>query len=296
MDGQSFATARAEPGLHVTATPIGNLGDITLRALHTLAGVDVILCEDTRVTRKLTQRYGIATPLAPYHEHNAAKVRPGILQRLGEGAAIALVSDAGTPLVSDPGYKLVQEARDKGLRVHAVPGASAVLAGLTISGLPSDSFLFAGFLPAKAGERKRRLAELKDVPATLVLFESPQRVLSTLTDVAEAMGGRKVAVTRELTKLHEEVIAGTAEEIATALSGRDSVRGEITLLIAPPASDMQTMVSDAALDAELAAALRTMSASRAAAHVAEALRLPRKRVYARALTLRGGGDEGRRQD
>ncbi|WP_342644059.1 16S rRNA (cytidine(1402)-2'-O)-methyltransferase [Rhodoligotrophos ferricapiens] len=295
VEGHTFSAAPAEPGLHITATPIGNLGDITLRALQTLAGVDVILCEDTRVTRKLTQRYGITTPLQPYHEHNAAKVRPGILSRLEEGAAIALVSDAGTPLISDPGYKLVREAREQGLRIHAVPGASAVLAGLSIAGLPSDSFLFAGFLPAKSGERTRRLADLAEVPATVILFEAPQRLLATLSAIAEVMGEREITVTRELTKLHEECLSGTAADLAAQFGDRASIKGEITLLISPPDRDQHEDLSEEALDAELACALKTMSPSRAAAHVAETLRLPRKRVYARAMALRDG-DGGPHQE
>ncbi|MGF7158973.1 16S rRNA (cytidine1402-2'-O)-methyltransferase [Rhodoligotrophos appendicifer] len=292
IEGRSFSAARAEPGLHVTATPIGNLADVTLRSLQTLAGVDAILCEDTRVTRKLTTRYGIGTKLEPYHDHNAAKVRPGILDRLQEGAAIALVSDAGTPLVSDPGYKLVHEARDRGIRLHAIPGPSAVLAGLTISGLPSDSFMFAGFLPNRAGDRKRHLAQVADVPATLIFFESAQRIEAALASVAEVMGNRPVAVTRELTKLHEEALTGTAEEVAAAIAVRGGVRGEITLLIGPPDAAAQE-TDDGDIDAEVLTALRTMSASRAAAHVAEALNLPRKRVYARALALKEASDGGK---
>lgn len=286
IDGHSFRAAPADPGLHITATPIGNLGDITLRALQVLAGVDVILCEDTRVTRKLTSRYGITTPLQPYHDHNAAKVRPGILKRLEDGASIALVSDAGTPLVSDPGFKLALEARELGLPVHAIPGASAVLAGLTISGLPSDAFMFAGFLPHKSGERRRRLADLADIPATVIYFDTASRIESTLSDIADILGDRPVAVTRELTKLHEEAITGSAREVIDRIAARDGIRGEITLLIAPP-DRRDAVLGEDDLDAALRDALAEMTASRAAAHVAKELRLPRKQVYARALALQG---------
>ena len=188
LGGQAVEVARLAPGLHIVATPIGNLGDITLRALETLAGADLIACEDTRVTRKLLDRYGIATPLTPYHEHNAAKARPMLLRRLAEGAAIALVSDAGTPLVSDPGYKLVRAAQDAGHAVTALPGASAVMAALAVAGLPTDQFLFAGFLPPKEAARRARIAELARIPATLVLFETGPRLAATLADLAAGLG------------------------------------------------------------------------------------------------------------
>src|ERR1700732_2707071 len=190
LDGHPVDVARLAPGLHIVATPIGNLGDITLRALATLAGADLIACEDTRVTRKLLDRYAIATPLTPYHDHNAAKARPALLRRLAEGAAIALVSDAGTPLISDPGFKLVRAAQDAGHLVTALPGASAVLSALSIAGLPTDQFFFAGFLPPKAVARRARIAELARIPATLVLFETGPRVAATLADLAAAFAER----------------------------------------------------------------------------------------------------------
>ena len=183
MDAGSLA-----PGLHIVATPIGNLGDITLRALSTLAAADLIACEDTRVTRKLIDRYAISSPLIPYHDHNAATARPKLLARLAEGAAVALVSDAGTPLISDPGYKLVRAAQEAGHRVTALPGASAALAALTVAGLPTDQFLFAGFLPPKQAARRARIAELARIPATLVLFETGPRVTATLADLAAELG------------------------------------------------------------------------------------------------------------
>src|SRR5499427_4131194 len=205
LHGHATVAPPLPAGLYLVATPIGNLRDITVRALEVLAAADLIACEDTRVTRKLLDRYGIATPLTPYHEHNAAEVRPKLIARLADGAAMALVSDAGTPLVSDPGYKLVREARTAGASVTALPGASAALAALTLSGLPTDRFLFEGFLPAKEGARRARINELKRIPATLVLFESGARLAAALADLAAELGPRQAAICRELTKLYEEV-------------------------------------------------------------------------------------------
>src|SRR5205809_1232673 len=203
--GQSVVAPALPPGLHLVATPIGNLRDITLRALEVLSAADLIACEDTRVTRKLLDHYGIATALTPYHDHNAAEARPKLLARLADGAAIALVSDAGTPLVSDPGYKLVRAARDAGIPMTALPGPSAALAALTVSGLPTDRFFFEGFLPSKEGQRRMRIGELKRIPATLVLFETGARLAAALADLAAGLGGREAAICRELTKLYEEV-------------------------------------------------------------------------------------------
>src|SRR5437868_13490829 len=215
--GHVTTVSRAAPGLHLVATPIGNLGDITIRALETLAGVDLIACEDTRVTRKLLDRFAINTPLTPYHDHNAAKARPGLLRRLTEGAAIALVCDAGTPLISDPGFKLVRAAQDAGHLVTALPGASAVLSALSVAGLPTDQFFFAGFLPPKAVARRARIAELARVPATLVLFETGPRIGATLADLAAGLGAdREAALCRELTKLHEEIKRGELADLARA--------------------------------------------------------------------------------
>src|SRR5271170_6357629 len=234
LAGRPINVARLTPGLHVVATPIGNLGDITLRALAALAGADLIACEDTRVTRKLLDRYGIATPLTPYHDHNAATARPLILRRLADGAAIALVSDAGTPLISDPGYKLVRAAADAGHTVTTLPGASAVLAGLTVAGLPTDQFFFAGFLPPKQAARRTRIAELGRIPATLVVFESGPRLAATLADLAAGLGqSREAALCRELTKLHEEILRGDLATLAQAYAAV-APRGEIVLVIAPP--------------------------------------------------------------
>src|SRR5438874_5829714 len=203
--GHVLTAPKPGPGLYLVATPIGNLGDVTLRALETLAGVDIIACEDTRITRRLTERYAIAGLLKPYHEHNAALARPKILEKLAQGASIALVSDAGTPLISDPGFKLVREVCAAGFAVIAVPGASSVLTALAVAALPTDRFFFEGFLPSKQHARRTRLAELARIDATLVLFESGSRVQDTLGDLAELMAGREAAICRELTKLHEDI-------------------------------------------------------------------------------------------
>jgi 16S rRNA (cytidine1402-2'-O)-methyltransferase len=284
MKGVEFTADRPEPGLHVTATPIGHLGDVTLRALETLAGADEILCEDTRVTAKLTSRYGIRTPLRPYHDHNAAKLRPHIIERLKEGAAIALVSDAGTPLVSDPGYKLIAAVIAEGLPLHVLPGASAPLTGLLQSGLPPDRFMFLGFLPEKQGERRRRLEALKSADATLIVFESPHRIAGTLADIAAIMGTRAVAVTRELTKLHEEILRGPAADIGAKLAAREAVKGEITLVIAPPTEEAAP--DPAMVDRELIAAASELSPSAAASLVARRTGLAKKDLYARLLALK----------
>jgi 16S rRNA (cytidine1402-2'-O)-methyltransferase len=269
------------PGLHIVATPIGNLGDITLRALETLAGADLIACEDTRVTRKLLDRYGIATTLTPYHDHNAAKARPGLLRRLAQGAALALVSDAGTPLVSDPGFKLVREARDAGYPITTLPGASAVLAALSVAGLPTDQFFFAGFLPPKAAARRARIAELGRIPATLVLFETGPRVAATLADLAAGLGPREVALCRELTKLHEEVRRGDAPTLAQSCADT-ALRGEIVLVIGPPAPEQP---SEEDTDRLLRQALRRVSLKDAVGEIAAMTGLPRRDLYQRALAL-----------
>src|SRR6201747_1976036 len=206
--GHLLAAPKAVPGLHLVSTPIGNLGDITLRALETLASVDVVACEDTRITRRLTERYGITAQLKPYHEHNAALARPKILEKLAQGASIALVSDAGTPLISDPGFKLVREVCAAGHAVIALPGPSSVLAALSVAALPTDRFFFEGFLPSKQMARRTRLAELARIDATLVVFESGNRVQDTLADLADIMAGREAAICREMTKLHESISRG----------------------------------------------------------------------------------------
>jgi 16S rRNA (cytidine1402-2'-O)-methyltransferase len=275
------------PGLHIVATPIGNLRDTTLRALEVLAAADLIACEDTRVTRKLLDHYGIATPLTPYHDHNAAEARPKLIARLAAGAAIALVSDAGTPLVSDPGFKLVRAAHDAGHAVTAVPGASAALAALAIAGLPSDRFFFEGFLPAKAGQRQARIAELSRIPATLLLFETGPRLAAALADLAQGLGAREAAVCRELTKLHEEVRRGDLGSLAAHYEHAGAPRGEIVLVVSPPAEQSADAVD---LDTLLRNALARVSLKEAVAEVATVTGRPRREVYQRALQLAKDAD------
>jgi 16S rRNA (cytidine1402-2'-O)-methyltransferase len=280
--GSAMDAAKAESGLYLVATPIGNLGDITLRALEVLASVDIIACEDTRVTRKLMDRYGIETRLTPYHEHNATEARPRLLARLADGQAIALVSDAGTPLISDPGYKLVRAACEAGHTVTALPGPSSVLAALSVAGLPTDRFFFEGFLPAKQAARQKRVAELASILATLVLFESGSRLAATLTDLAAAFGKRAAAACRELTKLHEEVRRGDLETLARDYAAGAESRGEFVVVVAPPADDGGTSDN---VDELLLQALRRVSVKDAVGEVALATGRPRREVYQRALIL-----------
>ena len=288
-DERPEARNRAPAGLYVVATPIGNIQDITLRALDILARVDVIACEDTRVSAKLLQRHGIEAPLLPYHEHNAERMRPVLLGRVAQGQAVALISDAGTPLVSDPGFKLVRQAISEGLRIQMLPGASAPLAALVLSGLPSDRFLFAGFLDSKTVARRRDLAELSTVRATLIFFESAQRLAASLGDMAAELGDRPAAVARELTKLYEEVRHGTLSELARHYEAAGPPKGEIVVVIGPPLPAVAASAED--LDASLKAALARLSLRDAASEVAEALGLKRREVYARALELSGTADK-----
>ncbi len=292
VDGRSTIAPPLAGGLYLVATPIGNLRDITIRALETLAAADLIACEDTRVTRKLTDRYGIATPLTAYHEHNAAQARPRLIARLASGAAIALVSDAGTPLVSDPGFKLARQARAEGYGVTALPGASAVLVALTVSGLPTDRFFFEGFLPAKAGARRARIAALKRLPVTLVLFESGPRLAATLADLAADLGARPAALCRELTKLHEEVRQGDLAALAADYAGGGETRGEIVIVIAPiDPADEAAAVTD--LDMLLRQALMRLTLKEAVAEIAAVTGIARRVVYQRALALAGEHDHER---
>src|SRR3954462_10865466 len=283
IGGHVLSAPKPAPGLYVVATPIGNLGDITLRALETLAGVDIIACEDTRITRRLTERYGITALLKPYHEHNAALARPKILERLAQGASIALVSDAGTPLVSDPGFKLVREVCSAGHPVIALPGPSSVLAALAVAALPTDRFFFEGFLPPKQAARRARIAELARIDATLVLFDSGNRVQETLRDLADILGARDAAICRELTKLHEEVRRAPLSELAQSVDALET-RGEFVLVIGPPDASVQTM-SERDLDQLLRAALQRDSVKDAVAEAVEASGRPRREIYARALEL-----------
>jgi 16S rRNA (cytidine1402-2'-O)-methyltransferase len=274
----------AEPlprGLYVVATPIGNLADISLRALAALARADVLYCEDTRHSRTLLAHYGIARATRPYHEHNAERERPRVLAELAAGKSVALVSDAGTPLISDPGYKLVREAIAAGHKVTSLPGASAVLTALASSGLATDTFLFAGFLPPKQKARQARLAELKSVPASLVFFEAPSRLADSLSDIADVLGARQAAVARELTKLYEEIRRGTPAELA-AWATEAAPRGEMAILVGPPVPEN---VTDDAIISRLELLLADMSLRDAAQAVAEELGVSRSRAYGLALAL-----------
>jgi 16S rRNA (cytidine1402-2'-O)-methyltransferase len=288
--GTHYPAGRLVPGLYLVATPIGNLADITIRALQTLAGADLVACEDTRVSRKLLEHYGIATPTTPYHDHNAATARPALLQRIADGAAVALISDAGTPAISDPGYKLVREAREMGLTVTALPGPSSVLAALVSSGLPTDRFLFEGFLPAKSAQRRARAAELARIPASLVLFEGGSRIAATLSDLADIFGEREAAICRELTKLHEEVRRAPLTALAQHYAGDAETRGEFVIVIAPPGEAEAPQADD--VDALIRAALLRVSVKDAVGEIVAATGLPRRDVYQRALELakeRGDG-------
>ena len=267
------------PGLHIVATPIGNLGDLSARAAETLRGADLILVEDTRVTAKLLAHIGAKVPMTRYDDHSNEAQREGIVARLGE-EAIALVSDAGTPLISDPGYKLVRAARSAGHAVHTVPGPCAAIAALTLAGLPTDRFLFLGFLPAKAKARSDSIAEIATVRATLIIYESGPRLGETLLTLSNQLGEREAAVAREITTLHEECVTGTLGELAARYADAPP-KGEIVVVIGPPLEP--EAVSDERVDALLDEALARLSPSRAAAEVAEQLNIPRKRAYARAL-------------
>jgi 16S rRNA (cytidine1402-2'-O)-methyltransferase len=282
IEGRELSPRPLAPALYLVATPIGNLGDVTLRALETLAAADLIACEDTRVTARLLERYGIRTALTPYHDHNAAAARPKILARLRDGGAVALVSDAGTPLVSDPGYRLVRAAHDEGIAVTAIPGPSAVLAALSLAGLPTDRFFFEGFLPPKEAARRARIAELARIPATLVLFESGPRMADALAALAEGLGDRSAAVCRELTKLHEEIRRDTLVALARGYAEGGETRGEFVLVIAPPEA---RAASAEEIDELLRQALRTQTVKDAVGAVAAATGEPRAQVYRRALAL-----------
>jgi len=271
-----------EPGLYVAATPIGNLKDITYRVVEALDAADLILCEDTRHTAKLCAAYGIKTPLKPYHDHNGAAARPGIIENLKQGAKLCLVSDAGTPLISDPGYKLVREARDAGIAVFPLPGASAIIAALSTAGAPSDKFLFAGFPPAKQAARKTYLQSLADIDATLVFYESASRLSASLATMAEVFSNRRAAVARELTKLHEEILEDNLSELATRYSSAPP-KGEIVIVVHPPAD---VAASDEDLENFLKTALKEMRVKDAAAAAAETLGVARNRAYQTALALK----------
>ena len=277
------ADADLPPGLHVVATPIGNLGDITLRALQVLAGADRIACEDTRITSRLLRHYGIDTPMTSHHEHNEIESAKSLVRAMLAGEAVALVSDAGTPLVSDPGYRLVQAAIESGIAVWPIPGPSAALAALAASGMPSSRFYFEGFLPAKAGARRQRLQALASVDATLIVFESPRRLGACLADMLALFGGsRRICIARELTKLHEEMIRGDLASLAERYAS-EVPKGEVVLVLEPPAAETP---SDP--DGLLLELLADMSVSRAAAKAAELTGLSKRELYKRCLALSSG--------
>ncbi|GJD95004.1 16S rRNA (cytidine(1402)-2'-O)-methyltransferase [Methylobacterium iners] len=281
------------PGLHVVATPIGNLRDVSFRALATLAAADTVLAEDTRVTRTLLMHYGITTPLVAYHEHSNAAVRERMVARMLSGEALALVSDAGTPLVSDPGFKLVQAAIEAGIAVTPIPGPSAVMTAIVAAGLPTDRFFFEGFLPAKSGPRRGRLGVLAGVPGTLVLFESPHRLPEMLADAVEVLGaGRPAAVARELTKLFETIRRDTLGALAETFAEEGAPKGEVVVVIGAAPEAEASEEADAGLDAALTAALARHSIKDAASLVADETGQPRRTVYARALVLARRDDAG----
>jgi len=280
------AAQALDPGLYIIATPIGNLRDISLRALDTLAAADEVLAEDTRVARRLLDAHNVRAKLSPYHDHNGAKRRPEILEKLSQGGVIALISDAGTPMVSDPGWKLSRDALEAGHKVIPVPGASALLAGLVASGLPSDRFMFCGFLPPKSGARKRAAMDLAVVPSTLVFYESGPRLADCLSDLADTLGRtREAAVARELTKLFEETRRGSLEELAAHYAENGPPKGEIVILIGPPE---KTEASEETIDAALTEALKSQSVKQASSEIAELFGLPKRNVYQRALALKDG--------
>lgn len=281
IDGTVLSAPAIAGGLYIAATPIGNLSDMTIRALKVLAAADCVAAEDTRHTGRLLKHYGISVPLLRYDEHGALAQRPKLLARLAEGAAIALVSDAGTPLISDPGYRLVHEARENGHCVFAVPGPSALLAALSVAGLPSDCFTFAGFLPPKEAARAARIRELAAAPGTLILFEAPHRLASTLTTLLAVLGDRDAVVARELTKRFETVERGRLDELAERFS--EPVKGEIVILVAP---DRGAAMDEAGVDAALKQALAAMPPGAAAAQVARLTGVDRKALYRRALSLK----------
>ena len=282
----SLASIRSKPspGLYLVCTPIGNLGDITHRAFSVLSNADAIACEDTRVTAKLLMLLGIpAKTLISYHDHNAAQAAPALLERLRQGQVIALVSDAGAPLISDPGFPLVEQARALAIPVTSLPGPSAVITALQLSGLPAERFLFAGFLPQKTTHRRQILRELIAVPSTLIFFESPNRLADSLTDMAAILGNRPAAVTRELTKLYEESVRGTLEDLAVRYQNQ-TVKGEIVVVIGPPGQEEP--LSELSLDDRIKAAMaQGLGIRDAAALVAAETGHPRRQVYARALIL-----------
>ncbi len=274
-------------GLYLVSTPIGNLGDISDRAVKTLKSADIVACEDTRVTAKLFSLLGISAPLTPYHEHNADKVRPALMKRLKNGETVALVSDAGTPLVNDPGYRLVQDCIAENVYVTAVPGASAVLTALQLSGLPCHRFLFSGFLPVKSAARKKELKELSTVNSTLIFYEAPQRIVETLDDMLDVLGDRRIAVARELTKRFEETLRAPLSQVIANYRKNGVPKGEFVLVVAPP--DKEEKIGEEKLKEILVSALQKMSLKDAVAQTVKMTGLNKKQVYETALALKNDG-------
>lgn len=288
---EDLAAKPLAPGLHLVATPIGNLGDISLRALDCLARADLVACEDTRHSGRLLAHFGLKARLLPYHEHNATNARPKLMAALRDGAAVALISDAGMPLISDPGYKLVREALAEDITVTAIPGASASLAGLSVAGLPSDSFFFAGFLPPKSAARKTRLKEVAEVPGTLIFYETGARLAAALPDMADVLGDREAAVAKELTKLHEQVARGRLTALCERFAGDEPPKGEFVVMVAPPGRE-QSEASDEEIAAALEDAFATESLRDAVQAVSDAFGVKRKRVYRLGLALQQAREHG----
>lgn len=285
IGAHSFEAPSLEAALYLVATPVGNLGDVTLRALQVLAGAGVIYCEDTRVTAKLLERYGIRNRLRPYHDHNSQSAGASILAEVAAGQAVALCSDAGTPLISDPGFPLVRDCVAAGLKVDALPGASALLPALQLSAQPTDRFSFLGFLPQKAGERQKLLADIATRRETLVVYESPYRVLDALADMDAALGDRPISLSREISKLHEETLRGPSRTVHEALAARPAIKGEIVIVIGPSDGAPEPL-SQQALDAAIVEALKDHPAGKAASLLAKSLGVPRDEIYARILELK----------
>ncbi|WP_082652385.1 16S rRNA (cytidine(1402)-2'-O)-methyltransferase [Aureimonas sp. AU12] len=286
LRGTAFSAHKPEPGLYLVATPIGNLSDITVRALDIIASADRLACEDTRVTAKLLARYGIRRRMTPYHEHNAKEAGEALLADLEAGLSVALVSDAGTPMVSDPGFRLGEEAIARGLPVYPIPGASAPLAALLASGLPSDAFFFAGFPPAKETARRQRFETLVRVPGTLLFFEAPHRIAESLTDMAAVFGPRPAAVCRELTKAYETIYRGPLPDLAARFEAMERVRGEIVVCVGPPSAPEDSGPAD--VDAILRGLLAEMKPAKAAQEAVKLTGLARRDLYQRALQLKSG--------
>jgi 16S rRNA (cytidine1402-2'-O)-methyltransferase len=286
IGAQPILATSLEAGLYLVSTPIGNLGDMTLRSLNALAIADVIYCEDTRVTPRLLERFGIKNKLKPYHDHNSDGAGASIIAAIQQGQIIALVSDAGTPLISDPGFPLVRDCVAAGLKVEALPGASALLPALQLSGLPTDRFTFLGFLPQKKNERLKVLADIDDRAETVALYESPHRILEALADIQNVMGERPLSVSREITKMHEETIRGSAEHIASVLAAKPSIKGEFVIVIGAQDKSPETL-TDEDITKAIEAALLDHTSGKAASLVSKKLGLPRDDIYARILVLKG---------